>query len=329
MSEAPPTVYLLYGDHEIAFSEFILRLREKMGDLPIADMNIDTFPPEKFHLGKLKEVCNSLPFLTRRRLVILEQPSQHLVDHQIKDQFFELINDLPDSTALIIIEKVDFSSTKDKIPKTISELIKRLEEHQTSTYVKRFELPHGSQFVQWIQQRAMELGGEIEPRAAHTLSEFVNENPHLAIQEISKLLDYVNRDRPIEIEDIEKLTPLQRQSDVFAMVDAIGIRNSSQALQWLHQLLQDDAPRYAFAMIVRQFRLLLLAKDAQENQQDPKDTLNVHPYVAGKIIAQAKNFSLNDLERIYHQLKKIDVASKTGQDDLEVSLERFVAKLTQ
>jgi DNA polymerase-3 subunit delta len=329
MSEAAPTVYFLYGDHEIAFSEFIHRLREKMGDPSMADMNIDRFSSGNLDLGKLEEVCTSLPFLAPRRLVILEQSLRNLLDTPTKDSFLRLLNDIPPTTALLVIENIDLKSAKGKTPKFISDFIQWLEENQSTSYVKRFELPRGQQFVQWVQQRTHELGGEIEPQAAHLLSEFVDQDPHIAIQELIKLLDYVNRERPIEMEDIEKLTPFQRQSDVFAMVDAIGLRNGSQALQWLRQLLQDDSPLYAFAMIVRQFRLLLLAKDAQINRLDPKEALGVHPYVAGKIIAQAKNFSLNDLENIFHHLMEIDVASKTGQDNLEVSLERFVANLTQ
>jgi DNA polymerase-3 subunit delta len=328
MEESPPTIYLLYGNHKLAFSEFILRLREKMGDPSTADMNIDTFTPGKFDLGSFQQVCSSFPFLTRRRLVILEQPTQQSSDDQIKDSFFDLLGSLPETTALILIENVDLKSTKGKIPKKLSELIQWLEVHQPSAYIKRFEIPHGSQFIQWIYKLVHELGGDIEPQAAQLLAEFVNEDPHLTLQECSKLLDYVNRERPIEAEDIEKCTPFQRQSDVFAMVDAIGQRNGSQALQWLRQLLQDDSPIYAFGMIVRQFRLLLLTKEVQAKQQDPKDALQLHPYVAGKIIAQARNFNLEDLERIYHRLNEIDIASKMGQEDLEVSLERFVARLT-
>jgi len=328
MAEYPPTIYLLYGNHDLAFSDFILRLREKMGDPSTADMNIDTFLPGNFNFGRFQQVCASIPFLARRRLVILEQPTQQSSDNQIKDSFFDLIRSLPDTTALILIEKVDFKSRKGKVPKNLSDLIQWLEEHQPSAYIKRLELPQGSQFIQWIRKLVHDLGGEIEPQAAQLLAEYVDEDPHLTLQECTKLLDYVNRERAIEIEDIEKCTPLQRQSDVFAMVDAIGQRNGSQALQWLRQLLQDDSPMYAFGMIVRQFRLLLLTKEVQESHRDPKEALHLHPYVAGKIIAQAKNFSLEDLEKIYHRLNEIDIASKSGQETLEVSLERFVATLT-
>jgi DNA polymerase-3 subunit delta len=329
MIEMPPPIYLLYGDHEMAFSDFIARLREKMGDSSTADMNIDYFSAGKFELGKLEEVILSLPFLTRRRLVIVEQSTELLSRESAKDHFYRILKSVPDTTALLLIEKVDFNVTKGRIPKILSELIHWLEDNQPSAYIKRFDIPHGPQFVQWIRQRTHELGGEMDPRAAYLLSELVAEDPHLAHQEIVKLLDFVNYERPVETEDVEELTPFHRESDVFAMVDAIGLRNGSQALRQLRSLLEDEPALYAFSMVIRQFRLLLLAKEAQYNHQDPKDVLKVHPFVAGKIITQSQNFSLEDLERIYHHLMQIDVDSKTGKDDLEVSLESFVALLTQ
>lgn len=328
MTESPPTIYLLYGNHDLAFSEFISDLRERLGDPSIADMNIDNFAPGKFDLDRFQQVCFSIPFLARRRLVILQQPTQQSSDEHIKDKFFETLDSLPETSALILIEKVDFTQTKGKIPKKLSKLIQWLEEHQPSAYIRRSELPHGHHFVQWIRKTVQDLGGEIELQAAQMLADYTAEDPLLTLQECSKLLDYVNRERPIEASDIERCTPVQHQSDVFAMVDAIGQRNGSQALQWLRQLLQDDSPMYAFGMIVRQFRLLLLTKEIQATQQNPAEALHLHPYVAKKIISQASNFNLRDLERIYHRLNEIDMSSKIGQEDLEVSLERFVAALT-
>jgi DNA polymerase-3 subunit delta len=328
MAERPPTVYLLYGDHEIAISEFISRMREKMGDPSSADMNTDIFPSGKLDLGKIEQVCASLPFLSRRRLVIIEEPLKALTNDDLKGKFYRILESIPETTALLLIERVDFLATRGKTTKPLSALILWLEETLGSAYIKRVEVPRGSHFVQWIRQHAHELEGEIEPQAAHLLSELVAGDPNLAHHELSKLLNFVNRDRPIEVEDVEDLTPLKRQSDVFAMVDAMGQRNGPQALQWLRQLLENDSPMYAFSMIIRQFRLLLLAKEAQVNQKDPEKALNVHPYVAGKIIAQARNFSLPDLEQIYHLLNNIDLASKTGKDNLEIALEGFVANLT-
>lgn len=177
-------------------------------------------------------------------------------------------------------------------------------------------------------EHCKDLGGEIEPTAAHMLAEFVAEDPLLADQELKKLLDYIDRQRPIVMDDVELLTPFHGQSNVFAMVDAIGLRHGKDAQHHLHRLLEDSDPHYAFAMIVRQFRLILQAREALDNGQNPEQILQLPRFVANKISAQAQNFSLKDLERIHHNLLSIDLASKTSQASYDIELDRFIAELS-
>ena len=43
MANSKPTVYLLYGDDELAMADFVARLREKLGDPSTADLNTVRF----------------------------------------------------------------------------------------------------------------------------------------------------------------------------------------------------------------------------------------------------------------------------------------------
>jgi DNA polymerase III delta subunit len=81
-------------------------------------------------------------------------------------------------------------------------------------------------------------------------------------------------------------------------------------------------------MILRQFRLLIQAREAMDRGADPQEEMNTHPYVVRKAAAQARQFSMRQLEEIYRQLLSIDVASKSGGDDLETALDRLIASLT-
>lgn len=322
-----PTVYFLYGDNELEFKDFISHLKGKMGEPENAEMNIERFSPAEIDFAKLEQISSTIPFLAPRRVVILEQPVKLLGSDSDKEQFFELLNSIPTSTALVLIETVDFKSTRGRLPAKAAELERFLENHPHA-YIRRCEIPRGPRFVSWIQGHAEELGGSIDGQAAHLLAEFVAEDIHLAHQEIEKLLAYVNFERPITESDVEELTPFYGQSNVFAMVDAVGRRDGQQALKSLRQLLTDEYPLYVFSMIVRQFRLLLMAKEALNKNKDPQSVLNVSPFVTKKIVAQANNFNLGDLERIYHHLLDVDVGSKTGKDTLDVALESFVSHLT-
>jgi DNA polymerase III delta subunit len=56
--------------------------------------------------------------------------------------------------------------------------------------------------------------------------------------------------------------------------------------------------------------------------------LKMHPYVADKLLIQARRFSLPDLEAEYHRLLDLDEAIKTGQMPGDLALETFVADFT-
>jgi DNA polymerase III delta subunit len=53
----------------------------------------------------------------------------------------------------------------------------------------------------------------------------------------------------------------------------------------------------------------------------------VHPFVAGKVSRQARQFSLPTLEVIYHRLLEIDLAIKTSQMTGELALDTLLASL--
>jgi DNA polymerase-3 subunit delta len=328
MAATPPTVYMLYGDHEIAFDEFIHSLRERLGDPQNAEMNIDRIPADSLDLDRIEQIASTVPFLTRRRVLIVEHPSLLMKSEEKRERFFNLLRSLPQTTAIVLIEPIDFRSTRGRIPTLSGDLIQWLEDHPSS-YIRRLEAPHGPRFSDWIQDHAQQQGGEIQPQAAHLLAESVAEEIQFAHEEIVKLLTYVNFERPVEVSDVENLTPFHGQSNIFDMVDAIGKRDAQTALQNFQLLLEVEYPLYIFSMVVRQFRLLLQAKIALLGKQDPQAVLKISPFIAKKSAAQARNFSLSDLENIFQHLLKMDFETKIGRNDLEVALERLIIQLAR
>jgi DNA polymerase III subunit delta len=316
----PPTLYLLHGDDELAASEFVTRLRAKVGDPSAVVLNMHEFNADGLDLGALAQACRAAPFLARRRLVVVRPASALVADAGRQARLEALLGQLPPTTALVLIEPRPLAKT--------SPLLRWAGDHADSTLVREFAVPHGEAFVRWVRQRCLQLGGDIDPQAAFLLAELVGDDPRLADQELTKLLDYVDRLRPIGSEDVERLTPFGGQSNVFAMVDALGMQDGPTALNHLHRLLEDEPPQYALAMIARQFRLLLLAREAIETGQDPRQALRVHPFVAGKIAAQARRFTLPQLEDVLRGLLAMDTSIKTGQTDEKVALDAFIAGLT-
>ncbi|PIR61253.1 MAG: hypothetical protein COU68_00305 [Candidatus Pacebacteria bacterium CG10_big_fil_rev_8_21_14_0_10_45_6] len=108
-------------------------------------------------------------------------------------------------------------------------------------------------------------------------------------------------------------------STLFKWLDCLGDEHTKkQALLYLIQAKESDGVGFCFAMLARQTRLLLQAKDGGQ--------LFGPPYVQTKLRNQAKRFSLSQLLRLHRNLLQCDDQNKTGTT--AVSLEQQLDLLT-
>jgi DNA polymerase-3 subunit delta len=160
----------------------------------------------------------------------------------------------------------------------------------------------------------------------------VGEDTRIAAQELTKLLTYVNFERPIRLLDVEKVSIVSAQGSVFELVDALGQNEGKKAQHVLHRLLEDEEAFELWGMVIRQFRLLLQARemlDEHATTLDVQNTLGLRDFVAQKVCNQARRFSMPALESIYHKLLEIDEGVKTSQVPLDLALDTLIVELMQ
>ncbi|MBC8331642.1 MAG: DNA polymerase III subunit delta [Anaerolineae bacterium] len=327
---AKPVIYLLHGDDEFAIAQFVAEMERKLGDPATAQMNTIRLEKGKLALDELIMAVQSLPFLAERRLVIVYEPLSSLKSAAMRERFQQILTNIPPTTALALVISRPLQSYQDKKKNKLHWLQKWAADRGGRVYEKVFLTARGPELVRWLQKYTKSEGGELTPEGAAVLASLIGEDPRIAVQEINKLLAYVNYNRPIEPDDVEYLVAPVGSSDVFAMVDALGNRQGRQALRMLHQLFEEDAPLRLMGMVVRQFRLLIQTRellDAGYRQDDIARELKTHRFVIGKIINQARNFSQSALETIYRELLAIDQAIKIGQMDGDIALDTFIARL--
>ncbi len=325
MSEAVPVVYLLHGDDDFGMAEFIHSMIEKMGDRSMAEMNTTRFDQGSFSLESLQAAVSAMPFLAARRLVIVEDVSRRLTLKAEKEKFTALLETLPPTTALVLMESRSLENKKDW-------LLKWINQAGDHAYQRNFSVPKGSRMIDWIRKYAAEQGGEISHQAAALLAESVQDVPRMAVMEVDKLLAYVNYARPVDVDDVEMAAAfVGGQGDYFTFMDAIAARNGRKAMDMLQKLLEEQDAIPLFFSLVGHFRLVLQAREIYENggQEDAlAKQLGIHPFRAKKIMLQARTLSQADLEQMYLRMQQIDLEIKTGKIDGELALETLVLELT-
>lgn len=332
MSKPAATFYLLHGTDELRIEKEVDKLRAQMTDSPNGDMNVSEFDGESTSVAEILNAAMSFPFLADRRLVIVKglvawitRKGAGETGKQAVERLAAGVAALPEWARLVLVER-------DKLPDT-NKIVKLARETPTA-FEKAFVVPKDSSA--WITKRAADAyGAQIDPHAAHALASVTTDDLRRADNELVKLVSYVDGARPISEEDVALLTPYVAEANLFEMVDALTEGRGKVALGLLYRLLQekDEDPFRVYGMIVRQFRLLLIAKEhlvSGGRRDTMKEALGTNSdFVVDKASRQSRAFSLAQLEDIYRVLMDYDLKMKTGQIDPLLALDLFIAGLAK
>ena len=221
---------------------------------------------------------------------------------EIKKRFLDQLSSLPPTTTLVLVIE-DARSWDSKaggknweVLKASHFLVKWIDQQAGKVLVKPFSLPDPKDMPKWIQTEAASKKCTFKPDAAAELAQYVGNDTRLAAMEIEKLALYVGEKRPVEVEDVMALSTSTSSATIWKLVDAIGKKDTRQALSLYHQLLEThDVNFEIYPMIVRQFRQLLMARevlDERGNTQAIMRELGVPQFVADNLGRQAANFTM-------------------------------------
>ncbi len=333
MAEEGPEIYIFDGDDEFAIRESINKLRARLGEATISDMNTTQLDGRTSTLSQLKDTAAAIPFLAAKRLVILTHPLAQVKNSSDQEGFLAYLNADKATTKLVLVEDELLTSEKERRNENLHWLEKWATSPQQArrVYLRHFVQPSGGLMVRWIQEHVKTLGGQITPQAAVALSNQVGDDTRLASQEITKLLTYANFARPVDVDDIEHLTPLTSRIGDFELVNAIRDRDPRKAQALLQRSLQDDDPQRILQSIVYQVRVLIVAREILDERGTVNDfpkALKISPYPARLAMESATRFSMQFLETIFHRLLQIDEQIKTGRTEPELALELLIIELT-
>ncbi len=267
----------------------------------------------------------SAPFLAEKRMVVLENLLVSKNDALQKELLARIeAKTLPEDVILIIWEGIE----KPKL-KQAKELFERLLKEQ---YTQYFEELTGAKLTGWTLAEVKSRGGEIERDAVHLLATTVGTD----MWRLSSLLDQLTSyafGRSITVADCNIFIEEKVDDNIFTLVDAIVSRQTKHVYTMMQeQYRQGNDAGYLFAMITRQFRILLQLRDLYDRGENLQSAslakeLGLHPFVIKKSLPMVKRYSLDVLRQIHADLLDIDIKTKTGQGDQSMLLDLFVGRV--
>lgn len=328
-------IYLLHGQDTYSLRAFLDTLRDGVGVADVRDANITTLAAAEADPDTLTGMSQAMPFLAERRLVIVEGLLGLVAGEggrgrgrgggqraaEWGERIATLGGALPPTTDLVFVE----GQLRPNHP--------LLRDLSAVAEVREFAPMNYNDLRGWVQARVMACGGSITTQAVQLLVDLVGPDLWALSGEVEKLTLYASG-RAVTAEDVEALVVSAREVSVFAMVDAALEGNPTVAMRSLTRLLEGDATvTYLLAMLSRQVRLMVLAKDLLA-QQTPQAELGsrlgiASAYPLRKTLEMARRFSPEALHRLHRGLLETDTAIKTGAMPERMALEYFVAEVSQ
>ncbi len=342
-------VALFYGDNRLEIEEALAEAVAACGEEG-ALLNRERFDAP-LDFDAFRRACATMPFLGGmggRRLIVVRDVLRR-GGRALGERLVELLPELPPSTCLFFVEFGDLPRNHpllkwmevrkgEKIEALAGTAIggEGLQPRpKAKVILRRFPLPKTRALPDWIARRVARYGVAMDRAAASLLARQIGTDLLSLDQELRKLATYRGGEGRITREDVALLVPYTLDGDlIFSVVDAIGARNSRQALILLHRMLDAPAapnPWQVMAMIVRQFRLLIQTRWMLDHGEAASIGARLgirYDFIIEKLRRQSQLFSAEQLRRAYRLLLDYDRALKGGELRIETALDLLVAQLT-
>lgn len=329
-------LHVLIGEDDFSLRQALEEIKKGIGDVTALMTNTTVLDGRQVTLEQLRNACETVPFLSEKRLVIVEglferfdsgnrtgrkkSPRQPEPSEEYK-AIADGIKRLPEFTELVLIG----GGVKAGNP--------LLRELSAITKVESFPRLKPSQLSQWIAQRVKAAGGSISPQAAALLARFVGNDLWIMSNEVDKLTLFTGG-RRIEEADVRAVVSYAQEANIFAMIDAVLEFRVGVAQELLQQLLkQGAAPAQLLVMLSRQVRIIFQIREMRGRKKSRAEIQSklglTSDFVLRKAWEQADRYSPARLREVYHRLLETDISIKTGKLEGEIALNILIAELGQ
>lgn len=318
-------IIYIYGEDTFRSREYLREVVEQFKkQRDPQGYNVVFLDGKKEELGRILGELKTAPFLSERRMVIIEDVLSKS-DKEFLEGLVTLVEKkgLPESNVAVFYQADDLSKVKEV--KKLHEILAK------EKFAREFKKLNEVESVIWLEEEIKKRGGKISRLASRYLSENLGGDMWLGSSLARQLASYKKGEEIIQ-KDVQLFLEEKAADNIFEMSEAVAGGNRKLAFRLVEdqrRLGEDDG--YLFSMILRQFKILLQIRDMFEREDNlPSDEmakiLGLHPYVVKKSLPLVKRYSLARLKEIYGELLEIDIKTKTGRGGQSFLIDLFIGR---
>jgi len=320
--EGEGMLYILSGQEQLLIDQKLNALKK---EYPVSepDLNDTRIDCRELTAKQIINEISSVPFFSDYRFIVLTHP-YFLTGEKFKgdkneeiDELITALSHTSDDMVVVIYAPGKLDERK-KWTKTLKKVGTSFEfDHPEPHRLKAICTKAFRTRNTVIDEDALEL---LILRAGDNLMSLQNETDKLCL--------FSNR---ITIEDVKRLVTKPLEENAFELTGAILKRDLNKVLTIYRDLMtKNEEPIRLIALMASSLRTLYQVKLLDRkgyNDQEIGKYLDMNPYRLRYIRQDTKNFELDDLLKLIHELSELDLQIKRGLIDKYQGIELFFMKL--
>ncbi len=300
-------IILLYGEDTYRSRKKMEEIMEEHKKKHKSGLNLRYLEGRNASFDDLRNEMLGASMFKEKKLVVLLDV---LSNSKLKEDLIEKGEVFSDSENVLLLFEKQSIAKKEK-------LLSFIEKHGK---LQEFSPLEGKPLKDWIEAEFKRLNAAIEEKALEMLADFVGGDLWQMSNEIAKLANY--NPKGAKASDIELLVKPRLETNIFDTMDAIALKDKKRAFDLLKSHMEKgDSAIYLLSMIASQIRNIISVKGSSGEK------IAMHPYVMRKSMQQAKNFSLEDLKRIYSRIVELDSDIKVGRIEQGIALDVLISEI--
>ena len=297
--------FLLLGEDHWSKNQYIEKIKNQILVTGNEMMNYYEAKEKEVMIDNLKDVIETLPFFSEKKLVYLKDTGYFKAGRKEESEKFDaMLQNLPEYITLLIDEReVDKRS---RLYKTV----------KTQYQIMEFNFVGEEAVINLLLQSAKKEALQVEQATLYYFVRNMPEDMDYILSEWNKLLNFIE-DRKITRQAIDSTCVFSLETRVFELVKKIASGKSDEALEIYSRMLQSkESPIGILVLTARQFRVMYQVKYLKARGQDVKQiaTQIKMPYFAIKeLLEEVNHYSFNELETLLEACLETDRLLKTGK----------------
>lgn len=294
-----PPVVLLAGDEDYLMERYTRHLSEVGVPKDMRDFNFDTLYCPESGAKRIIEIARSFPMMAEKRVLVVKDIQKlPAADVTALASYSQQANP---STCMILLYR-----SGDLRHKVVRDLRKHV-------YIIECKKLYENQALAWLETELGDRGRKVERDAVSLLLMQVGTNLRDLMNEVEKLLLFVDEDKPITATEVAAVAGFRKEYTIFSLQNAIGERDLKQAFEIYDRIRHGTPLQVMLFQIAKYLTNLLIAKgfSAGPNDGELAKLTKTHPYFVKELHRHKRMYSDSELENALENVRQVDYISKT------------------